>query len=154
MSNDITLIKQLLAAYCHRVDRGTPEEVAALFATDAVLRPRFDGEYVVQGRAAVRDWYAHYNRSLRDNIRHLKHLISSISIEVEGARADACCYFTACFVNDSDGKAGLCFGTYTDVLTRVDGQWMFADRTIETHVVLPGLEAVEQFPSLGYVTAE
>ena len=28
MSNDITDIKQTLATYCHRVDRGTPDEVA------------------------------------------------------------------------------------------------------------------------------
>ena len=28
MSNDITLIKQTLAAYCHRLDRGTADEVA------------------------------------------------------------------------------------------------------------------------------
>jgi len=151
MSSDIVSIEQLLANYCHRVDRGTPGEVAALFAPDAVLRPRFDGDYEVRGREAIRGWYAHYNQHLRDRIRHLKHMIHSVSVEVDGDRANAVCYFSGCFINNSDAKAALVFGTYTDELSRVDGRWLFADRAIATHVVIPSLEALEQFPSMGYV---
>jgi hypothetical protein len=154
MSQEITRIEQTLAAYCHRVDRGTPDEVAALFTVDAVLRPRFDGDYVVNGRSGIRDWYSHYNRVLRANVRHMKHMIHSISIEVAGARAHACCYFTGCFVANSDGKARMVFGTYTDTLAQVDAAWLFADRLIETHIVLPGLTAEETFPSLGFPGAQ
>ncbi len=150
MTQAITHIKQLLAKYCHRVDRGTADEVAALFAPDAVLLPRFDGDYVVNGRSGVRDWYAHYNRNLRDGLRHLKHMIHSIEIETDGPRAQSICYFTACYVEGGSGKAGLCFGTYTDRLTELDGHWLFAERQIETHIVLPQLEALERFPSLGF----
>jgi len=39
MSNDIVAIKQTLASYCHRVDHGTAEQVADLFAHDAILSP-------------------------------------------------------------------------------------------------------------------
>lgn len=150
MSQAITDIKQLLAKYCHRVDRGTEEEVAALFAPDAVLRPLFDGDYVVRGRAGIRDWYAHYNRHLRDGLRHLKHMIHSMEIEADGPRARSSCYFTACYIEAGNGKAGVCFGTYTDRLALIDGQWLFAERQIETHILLPQLEALERFPSLGF----
>ena len=150
MSQAITDIEQLLAKYCHRVDRGTAEEVAALYAPDAVLRPLFDGDYVVNGRAGIRGWYAHYNEHLRAGLRHLKHMVHSAHIEVEGARAQSVCYFTACFVDAGSGKAGVCFGTYTDRVTQLDGQWLFAESLIETHILLPQLEALETFPSIGY----
>lgn len=153
MSSDVSQINQLLANYCHRVDRGTPEEVAALFAPDGVLKPRFDGDYDVAGRDAVRGWYAHYNKHLRDGIRRLKHMIHSISIEVDGNRAKSVCYFSGCFISNADDKATLVFGTYTDDLGRVEGTWLFLERTIESHIVLPGLEALEQFPSMGYAEA-
>ncbi len=153
MSQEITAIEQLLANYCHRVDRGTAEEVAALYAADAVLRPLFDGDYVVNGRAGIRDWYAHYNRHLRDGLRHLKHMVHSAHIEVDGSRARSVCYFTACFVDAGSGKAGVCFGTYTDRLTLSAGQWLFAERQIETHILLPQLEALEKFPSIGFAGA-
>jgi len=150
MSHEVTRIKQLLASYCHRVDRGTPDEVAALFAGDGILRPRFDGPYEVRGRAAVRGWFAHYNRRLRDNTRHLKHMISSIAIDVDGNSARSSCYLTVASVSNADNRASLCFGTYTDRLIKADDTWLFADRLIETHFLVHGLDMIEKLPSLGY----
>ncbi|MBI4697203.1 MAG: nuclear transport factor 2 family protein [Gammaproteobacteria bacterium] len=143
-------IPQLLARYCHAVDRGTPEDVAALFADTAVLRPHFDGPYEVHGREAIRGWYAHYDAHFRDGVRHLKHMISSIAFEVSGARAAAQCYFTVSFVTKDKNEGAIVFGTYTDVLACVEGHWLFADRLIETSFLAPGLTAVETFPSLGF----
>lgn len=150
MSQAETDIKQLLATYCHRVDRGTPEEVATLFAPEAVLRPRFDGEYAVNGRTEIAGWYAYYNEHLRSGTRHLKHMISSIEIHVDGTRARSCCYFTAGFVSTRDDKVWLAFGTYTDQLVQKDEGWLFVERIIDTHFVVPGIECVEKFPSMGY----
>ncbi len=153
MPQDITRIKQLLANYCHRVDRGTPEEVAALFAEDGILRPRFDGPYEVRGRAAVRGWFAHYNQRLRDNTRHLKHMISSIAIDVAGNTATASCYLTVVSVSNADNRASLCFGTYTDRLIKVVDTWLFAERVIDTHFLVHSLDMIEKLPSLGYAGA-
>mgnify|MGYP002072677821 CR=1 FL=1 len=146
----VACIEHLLASYCHAVDRGTPDEVATLFAADAVLRPRFDGPYTVHGREAIRGWYAHYNAHFREGVRHLKHMISSVMIDVAGERATAYCYLTGVFVSKSDGKGVSVFGSYTDIVTRVEGCWLFADRLIEASFLATGLTVVEEFPSLGY----
>ena len=150
MHDDTHLIHQLLATYCHRVDRGSPEQVAALFAPEAVLCPRFDGDYEVVGREAIRGWYAHYNEHVRAGTRHLKHMIHSTTIEMDGERAATACYFSCCLIGNGDDKGCLVYGTYSDMLARQQGGWLFARRTIETHLVLPGLIAVERFPSMGY----
>ena len=150
MTDDVVLIQQLLAHYCHRVDRGTPAEVAALFAPDGILKPRFDGPYDVVGREAVQGWYAHYNTHLRAGIRHLKHMVHSAAIDVTGNNGKSVCYFSACFIGNDDGNAGLVYGTYSDSVIKHQGLWLFAERTIDTHIVLPGLEAIEKFPSIGY----
>ena len=105
MSGDITAIKQTLATYCHTVDRGTPEEVSMLFAEDAVLRPYYDGKYDVVGRSRIKDWYAYYNEHFASQIRHLKHLIHSMSIELDGNNATSVCYLTAYFISPEDGNA-------------------------------------------------
>jgi len=154
MTQDITHIKQLLATYCHRLDRGTAREVGALFAPDAVLHPRFDGDYSVRGRDAIVGWYAHYHQTLRPGLRNLMHMVSSIEITTSGADARACCYFTAGWVSAADNRAWLAYGTYTDALSRQGPNWLFAERTIETHFVIPGIECLEKVPSLGYPGAQ
>ncbi len=150
MSAEITRIKQTLAEYCHRVDRGSAAEVASLFHPEAVLRPRFDGEYTVHGRAKIEAWYAHYHAHLRPNIRHLAHHIGSIFVTVHGDAADSTCYFLASMVNNADGKALLVTGRYTDALVKDGDRWCFKDRLIETHFVAVQSEVAEQFPPLGW----
>lgn len=150
MSNDITQIKQTLAEYCHRVDRGSAAEVAALFRPDAVLRPRFDGDYEVRGRARIEAWYAHYHAQLRPAIRHLMHHVGSALVTVQGERAESTCYFIATFVTAADGKAVLVPGRYTDSLVRDGSRWLFGERLIESHFVATLIEVTETFPSLGW----
>jgi len=152
MSDPQIEITQLLHRYCHCVDRGGPQDVAALFAEDAVLRPRFDGDYEVQGRSAIADWYAHYNASFRERVRHLKHLLHSPLIQpsADCTRADGSTYFTAAFVSGDPARLAVAYGTYTDVLVRQFGAWLIGERTIDTHMVAPDVPASEVFPSLGY----
>lgn len=151
--NDETAIRQLLADYCHRVDRGTPADVAALFADDAVLRPWFDARYDVVGRANIERWYAHYDRQLRANVRHLRHQIGSERVRVDGERADVDCYFIATYIANEGSQAFFVHGSYRDTVVRVAGGWQFASRTIEVGFAAPLAGAVEQFPSLGWPAA-
>ena len=151
MSNDLTLIKQTLARYCHRVDRGTAAEVAQLFAEDAVLRPYYDGEYECQGRAEIQGWYAHYHEYFRANIRHLKHMITSAMIDVGGDSASCMSYLIATFVSNEDDSGYYVTGTYTDQLVKIDGDWLFKDRTIEVEFMAPQAAAIEEFPATGYI---
>lgn len=150
MSNDITAIKQVLAAYCHRVDRGTPAEVAALFAEDAVLRPFYDGRYEVRGRSAIEGWYAYYEKHFKSGVRHLKHMIMSPLIEVDGARASCVSYLLASAVSNATDEGFFLTGTYHDDFQQSDGRWLFATRQIDVEFMSPPVKATEQFPPLGF----
>jgi len=131
MSNDIAAIKQTLANYCHCVDRGTADDVAALFANDAILSPVFDGEYEVYGRDGIRGWYAFYHQTLRAGVNHLKHLIHSMSIDVDGDAARSVCYLTAYFVSKEDNAAYQVVGIYHDTFVKHEQQWLFQMQRIE-----------------------
>ena len=153
MSNDLALIKQTLARYCHRVDRGTAAEVAQLFTEDAVLRPYYDGQYECEGRAEIQGWYVHYHEHFRANIRHLKHMITSAMIDVDGDSASCMSYLIATFVSNEDDSGYYVTGTYTDQLVKIGGDWLFKDRTIEVEFMAPQTAAIEEFPPTGYTEA-
>jgi hypothetical protein len=150
MSHDTEAIGRLLATQCHRLDRGTPDEVASLFLPDAVLRPRFDGAYIVTGRDAIRRWYRHYEGALRSNVRHLRHMLHSAAIDVRDSEATAKAYFTAAFIG-GDGKARTAFGLYEDRLANVGGEWLFVEHTIDASFTMTAAETSETFSPLGYV---
>ena len=154
MTADITTIKQTLADYCHRVDRGTANEVADLFHKDAILRPYFDGKYDVHGREQIRAWYTHYHENFRANVRHLRHSIGSISIDVYGTTARSVCYLLASFVSNADETAYFVTATYTDDLVNEADAWLFKDRLIETSFITSHGEFSETFPSLEWPGAK
>jgi hypothetical protein len=150
VSQEIIAIEQLIHAYCHRVDHGTPDEVAALFAADAALRPFYDGHYEVRGRAAVRSWYAYYETHFKAAVRHLKHMVMSPLIEVQGEQASGVCYLIASAVTISTGQAFSATGTYTDEYVCSAGQWLFKSRQIELEMMPTPSMAVEHFRPLGF----
>jgi len=150
MSEEVTAIKQLLATYCHRVDRGTADEVAALFAPDAVLMPYYDGRYEVHGREGIRGWYAFYHQSLGARVRNLKHLIHSIMIDVDGDAASSVCYLTAYFTMKSDNVAYQLQGTYHDTLARAREGWLFQTRRIEVEFLTPLGEVIDAMEPMGF----
>lgn len=150
MSNERTAVKQTLAAYCHLVDRGSAVEVAGLFAEDAILKPYFDDEYDVVGRQEVERWYAHYHDNFRANVRHLKHMIMSALIEVDGDIARSSSYLLASFVNNETDEGAFAIGTYTDNLVKVGDMWQFEIRQIDVDCMMPQGKVVEEFPSLDF----
>ena len=150
MSDDLAAIKQTLANYCHRVDRGSADEVAALFAKDAILSPHYDGKYDVYGRDAIRGWYAFYHQTLGAGVKHLKHLIHSMMIDVDGDAASSVCYFTGYFVSKEDGTAYQVQGTYYDTCVREGGEWLFQTRRIEVEFMTPLGEVAERMQPMGF----
>lgn len=154
MPNDLAAIKQTLASYCHRVDRGSADEVAALFAEDAILSPYYDGHYDVYGRDAIRSWYAFYHQTLRAGVEHLKHLIHSIMIDVDGDAASSVCYLTAYFIKKEDHTAYQVQGTYYDTLVREGQEWLFQNRRIEIEFMTPLGEVIERMEPMGFAGAK
>ena len=152
MSNDVVEIEQTLTAYCHRVDLGNADEVAELFASDALLLPKYDGEYRVEGRAAVREWYAYYHDNFRAGVKHLKHLIHSVSIEVDGDQATGVCYLTAYLISKEDGMAYQAQGTYFDQFVKIEGAWLIKQREINVEFLTQCGQPIEQLEPLGFET--
>ncbi len=149
-SNEIILVEQTLAAYCHRVDRGTADEVAELFAEDALLMPYYDGHYDVHGRDGVRAWYAFYQQKMRETVNNLRHAIDTIAIEIDGDAASSVCYLTALFTMKTDNVVYQAQGTYIDGLVRRADRWMFQTRRIEVASVTCMGEAIERMRPMGF----
>ncbi|MGE0485501.1 MAG: nuclear transport factor 2 family protein [Gammaproteobacteria bacterium] len=150
---DVVAIEQLLWTYCHRVDRGTVAEIAALFAEDAVLVPKYDGDYECRGRAEIARWYAWYEEHFKSGVQHLKHMVSAPLIEVEGEHATGSSYLLATSVT-ADGKTGVyATGTYHDTYRKLGGRWLFAARTIEVEWAAPHGTVIARFPPLGFSPA-
>lgn len=123
-------IREVVHRYCWAVDRGTLQEVLALFddPCDLVLVP---GKRYV-GRAAVQKWYDGYMRNRMDVLRHLIH---NQVITVDGDTATSQSYFDA--VGDLKGESIVVGGCYEDVLRRVGGEWKFREKIIRLDFLVP-----------------
>lgn len=130
MSTDIVEIEQLLYAYCHAVDRGTPTDVAALFHQEATLVPTYEGEATYQGREAILGWYTRYGQATGGAVTNLRHKISCPWVRVDGSNATAVCYLDADSVSKDQGNVQLSQGRYEDKLVKHDGRWLFMERAI------------------------
>ena len=127
---DQMAIQQLLHRYCHALDRGNVEEVVELFHSDAVLLPAYESDARHVGRDAVRDWYTNYDRTLRANVRYLRHKISCPAIEVSGSTATSVCYFDADAIPTGSDESIVLLGRYEDELVKDAGCWWFKERKI------------------------
>jgi len=134
---DHLAIQQLLHKYCHVVDRGTADEVAALFHRDGVLLPRHESDERHEGREAVRSWYQRYMENFRAKVRYLRHKIESPVIEISGNEATSVCYLDADSITESVNVANVAFGRYDDKFIKDEGRWWFKERTIIVYYSYP-----------------
>lgn len=133
-------IRRVMDRYCHSVDRGSADEVAALFHPEGVLVAL--GE-VHKGRAAVRQWYADYHANFRAKLDMLRHKISNTLIDFEGEdAARVVSYMDAdCAAKGSDDVLPA-IGRYDDQFVREAGEWCFGQREIVVYKISPKLMAL------------
>jgi hypothetical protein len=134
---DYLAIQQLLHKYCHAVDRGTADDVAALFHRNAVLLPRYESDERYEGREAVRGWYERYMENFRAKVRYLRHKIESPVIEIAGNEATSTCYLDADSITESVNVANVAFGRYDDKFIKDEGRWWFKERIIVVYYSYP-----------------
>ncbi|MDP6691064.1 MAG: nuclear transport factor 2 family protein [Alphaproteobacteria bacterium] len=127
---DHLALLSLLNQYCHLVDRGGVDDIAALFAEDAVLWPAYQGEARIEGRTAIRAWFQNYDDNVRSGRRHRRHKISSPIVKIDGDAAEAWCYLDSSTVLTADNVIQVSAGRYEDKLAKVDGGWLFRERII------------------------
>ena len=138
MNEDVIAIEQLLHRYCFVVDGGTLDEIADLFHESATLVPVYSGGQPCSGRAAIREWYAAYDLSLRSKVDHLRHCVTNPLIEVQGDEATSRCYLTADSISKKTGVPTTAVGSYVDRLIKDGGRWYFKERRIHVNYVLEG----------------
>lgn len=131
LCQDIVAIQQLLGRYCFAVDKGTADDIAALFHENAVLIPTYVAEPAVKGRAAIRAWWAEYHRKNHASADQMWHHVSNIPvIEVSGNEATGRTYLTAGAVPKGTGKAFWVTGEWRDKYVKEGGRWLFKEREL------------------------
>ncbi len=128
-------VMNCLNQYCHLVDRGSVDEIVALFAEDAVLLTPYQGNGRFAGRPAIRAWYENYDREVRNARRHRRHRITSPFITIRGDEATAVCYLDSSAVLIASNVINVSSGRYDDKLVKVNGTWLFKERVININHV-------------------
>jgi len=127
---DREYIRDLVHRYCWAVDRGTLEEVMALFHEECNLSLVPGKRYV--GREATTKWYSVYMQNRMEVLRHLTH---NQVITVTGDTATSKSYFDA--VGDLKGESITVAGFYEDTLLCVNGEWKFTEKIIKLDFLVP-----------------
>jgi uncharacterized protein (TIGR02246 family) len=134
-------IRDLAARYAHAADRGRFDDVAALFAADAVLEMP-DGRRLV-GRDAVRAFLVETAETMRvaaTTGSFIRHHVSSHQITVEAP--DSAIGYAYFFVVTDRGPDH--WGRYADRYVRTDDGWRFAQRRVRLDGFAPGSRAAER----------
>jgi hypothetical protein len=123
-------IREVLAEYCFRLDDGRFAEMAALFTENGTWDTAF-------GRATGRAVIAELARDLReragDQRSRAAHLVTNISIALDGASARVRSNWTV-VQNSADGPKIGSGGAYHDELVKEHGQWLFRYRKIDRFI--------------------
>lgn len=127
---DEAAIRRLIDGYCHYVDRGSADEVAALFHPDATLIATFEEDGRYKGRAAIQQWYADYHANFRSKLEHLRHKISNVLIDLDRDEARAVSYMDADCVELGQHSVLPAIGRYDDRFIREGKDWFFSERAI------------------------
>lgn len=123
-------IREVLTEYCFRLDDGRFAEMAALFTENGTWDTAF-------GRATGRAVIAELARSLREQAGDQRsgaaHLVTNISITLDGASAKVRSNWTV-VQNSPEGPKIGSGGAYHDELIKVGGQWLFRYRKIDRFI--------------------
>ena len=112
-------IRDLYGRYCFYVDVGRPDLFAAQFTEDCVLWLSDRGSY--RGREEIE---AHVARRSGKTL----HLIHNVVVgEIDGDTAQSFAYFQ---LLEPQTAACVAYGTYDDLLRRVDGRWHWARKRV------------------------
>ncbi len=125
---DKDAIRDLLARYCHAIDSGDCDGVAACFLEDAVFH----------GRAIRRGGHAEIRElGLERTPTHLpRHLVTNILIaprEQEPDVADVKSHLLS-YAMTSSGISFMTSGTYQDVVVKTTQGWKFRTRVVNADV--------------------
>jgi len=124
-------IIELTARYCWHIAHGEGEAAANLFTDDGVLDMTDADSKPVSGREAILKFYS---ASVREPEVALPFIHNHI-IELSGDDARGTCAIEARF--SRNGESVTAAGYYEDKYRREGGRWLFAERKLYFHHVVP-----------------
>lgn len=131
-------INALFVRYATALDRGDVDGVVACFADDGWLESPILGKFV--GPSGIREFARRTAQLKTQHGAQFRHVVSNLSVEVDGERANATCYLLDFLTRD--GKTALLSpGDYECGLRKVSGDWRFEHRrvTLDRTFVVAGM---------------
>ncbi|TAL01188.1 MAG: nuclear transport factor 2 family protein [Rhodospirillaceae bacterium] len=125
--HDRTLIRELLDSYSDAVMTRDAAAWGATWAEDGVWRLR--GQEIIGRTAIVSAWVA-----AMDGFRAVVFLSFPGSIQVAGDRASVRTH-TFEHLEPLDGPSRFQSGVYNDTVVKVNGRWLFADRSFNARTM-------------------
>jgi hypothetical protein len=129
-------IRHTIASYTYLADRGSFDDVAALFALDGVLDVHGIGGARAEGREAIRAFFGSVGSDVAYTAPpgRMQHHVANVMIDtISPDGATAASYFTV-----FTGAGVDHWGRYRDRLVPDGARWVFAQRTVDTDGVTPG----------------
>jgi hypothetical protein len=142
---DRLAIEDLFAAYSWALDTGDPDALAMCFAPDGrAIEEVFEDPDIWEGREGVRALGRHYRDAVGFPGR--QHHVSMPRYQMTAPdRVNAQAFV---FVTECQGEPPMVLrfaGYYLDEIVKLDGEWLFASRTIR----LWDGEVLKNFPGKG-----
>ena len=125
-AEDLETIRGLVHRYAELIDLGQLDELARLFE-HATWRTSMRDD-VLRGTEQVR--HAYDGVVMYDGIPSTKHVISNVSVELDGDTATARSYFTVLQARPDLPLQPIIAGRYHDRFERAGDGWRFTDREI------------------------
>ena len=126
--NDEESIRNLYARYCFATDRGTADDIAALFWDDCTVN--FGGN-INQGVDAARTGFAKWIAKMREPVEGLRHCLYTPLIKVDGHRASVEAYYDADGHSKNKGKLIQLRGLYRSTMEKRDEEWRYLEHEVQ-----------------------
>ena len=129
-AEDRFTISELLNRMAYYYDEDHLDDLAACFATDAMMSMQIDGGDIVgpfKGRDSIMELYRGAKSSQSDVRRHN---ITNIMFDASGDALSVTSYLTLFATENAETKL-LTTGVYRDQVGQIDGEWKIARRHID-----------------------
>jgi uncharacterized protein (TIGR02246 family) len=134
---DRLAINDLFVRYATALDAGDVDTIVGCFAEDGALESPVVGVY--RGHDGIREFARRFAK-LREGGTQLRHVLSNLTVKLDGDQAHATCYLVT--IQTRNGKSVLRPpGRYECELVRVQGKWVFKYRLVLEDAKMP-LEGV------------
>jgi len=126
-TTDEAAISDLLAEYNVITDALDIDGWARCFAPNGV----FNGAYDTFRLPQDKERFTNHARELEAaGMPRLRHFLSNVRIRVDGDTATSHCFFQIVATDDDSRSTITMVGEYADQLVKMDGRWLFTERTV------------------------